>query len=123
MSAAPRRGVAVPVDLELMRETAALLVTPDALAVELPPAARELDAVIGRLRGHLELILGEVEAAARALPESSVRRYCASACVDEARGKLGARPTPRYGGEPGHARRLARSLNTLCDLYEKLITG
>ncbi|MEU0738327.1 DUF6415 family natural product biosynthesis protein [Streptomyces sp. NPDC006134] len=120
MSTARQHSETAPVDLELMRETASLLVTPDALAVELPPAARELDAVTARLRGHLELLVREVEAAACDLPDSSIRKYCALACAGEARGKLRTEPTPRYGGELGHARRLARVLNTLCDHYEEL---
>ncbi|MFI2374432.1 DUF6415 family natural product biosynthesis protein [Streptomyces sp. NPDC018964] len=29
-------------------------------------------------------------------------------------------PSPRFGGAPGYARRLARALNALCDHYEAL---
>ncbi|MFG2887502.1 DUF6415 family natural product biosynthesis protein [Streptomyces sp. NPDC048297] len=43
---------------------------------------------------------------------------CASACIGEARRKLSAGPSPRYGGDIGHARRLARVLRALCDHYE-----
>ncbi|MEU9518271.1 DUF6415 family natural product biosynthesis protein [Streptomyces sp. NPDC048224] len=107
-----------PPDLGAMRETAGILLEPDAAPVALPPADGELAALTATLRGHLELLIPEVEHALRRLPEDSIPRYCALACIGEARGKLGATPSRRYGGDAGHARRLARVLRALCDHHE-----
>ena len=74
------------------------------------------------LRVHLELLALEVEAAAGNLDKESIPRYCALACVGEARGKLSAEPRPGPGGDVAYARRLARVLNALCDHYETLGT-
>jgi hypothetical protein len=68
----------------------------------------------------MELIGPEVEAAAGKLPEDDIPRYCALACVGEARGKLRAVPARGAAGAQSHARRLARSLAALCDHYEAL---
>ncbi|MFH8342021.1 DUF6415 family natural product biosynthesis protein [Streptomyces sp. AM6-12] len=107
-----------PVDIATMRETAA-----QALGIEdetdAPlPAPEALDTLIGQLRGHLEMLIPEVEKELAQLPKESSRRYCASACVGEARGKLAARPAPRPDGEVEYARRLARILRALLDHFE-----
>ncbi|SED83601.1 hypothetical protein SAMN04490357_6005 [Streptomyces misionensis] len=107
-----------PLDIAFMRETAALLLGPEREPSALPPVPADVDTLILALRGHLELLIPEVEQRARQLPKDSAVRYCANACVGEARGKLQAGPSPRYGGEAGHARRLARVLRALCDHYE-----
>lgn len=101
-----------------MRETAAILLDPDAAA--LAPAPADLDTLMLRMRGHLELLAPEVAQAAERLDEGSIPRYTALGCVWEARSRLEAEPSPRTGGAVGHARRLARVLNALCDQYEKL---
>jgi hypothetical protein len=101
-----------------MRETVQILLDPDAVA--LPPTADELETLTQMVRGHLELLIPEVEQCVRRLKKDSIPRYCALACVSEARGKLRAEPNRRFGGEVGHARRLARTLNALCDHYENL---
>ena len=67
------------VDVETMRETTALLLGPDDERDALPPAVAELDTLTAMLRGHLALLIPEVEAKARQLPKDSVRRYCAVA--------------------------------------------
>ncbi|MGI5457856.1 DUF6415 family natural product biosynthesis protein [Streptomyces sp. CA-249302] len=113
-----RRQVDRP-DITVMRETVRILLDPDAVA--LPPAADEVETLTQMLRGHLELLIPEVEQSATLLKKDSIPRYCALACVGEARGKLRAEPTRRFGAEVGYARRLARALNALCDHYENLV--
>ncbi|MEU9412436.1 DUF6415 family natural product biosynthesis protein [Streptomyces sp. NPDC048281] len=109
-----------PVDITTMRETAdGLLGTDDGPGV-LPPSSPELRLLTSVLRGHLDLFVPEVEGQVHRLSEDGVLRYCALACVGEARRKLSAEPRRRYGGEVGHARRLARVLRALCDQYEAL---
>ncbi|WP_053912492.1 DUF6415 family natural product biosynthesis protein [Streptomyces sp. SCSIO 75703] len=120
MNAVERDEATEPLDLLLMRRTVAILLDPDAVAEALPPAGAELNAVTGLLRGQLQLLVPEVERLAGQLPVESVPRYCALACVGEARERLRARPAPRHGGSLGRARRLARTLNALCDHYEAL---
>ncbi|AYD81633.1 hypothetical protein SEA_KROMP_32 [Streptomyces phage Kromp] len=109
-----------PPDLAIMRETANLLLGPDAAPDVLPPADEEAAAHTGALRGHLELLIPELERQVARLPRESIPRYCALACIGEARGKLRAKPSRRYGGDVGYARRLARVLRALCDHYETL---
>ncbi|GAA3767301.1 DUF6415 family natural product biosynthesis protein [Streptomyces chiangmaiensis] len=85
----------VPVDLETMRETVDRLLDPDAVPEVLPPAADELETLTLQMRGHLELLIPEVEQAAARLSSDSIPRYCALACVGEARDRL--RAAPRAG--------------------------
>ncbi|MFI9170501.1 DUF6415 family natural product biosynthesis protein [Streptomyces lincolnensis] len=109
-----------PPDVETMREVIDRLLDPDAVPETLPPAPGELETLTVQIRGHLALLLPEVEEAARKLPRQSIPRFCALACVGEARERLRAEPTPRFGGIPGHARRLARTLNAVVDHWEAL---
>lgn len=109
-----------PACVATMRETAQLILAPDAAPDALPAGAAELDTLTATLRGHLELLAPEVERAAGRLPKGSIPRFCAQACVGEARGKLRAEPKPGLSGAVAHARRLARVLNALCDHYEAL---
>ncbi|MGW1039314.1 DUF6415 family natural product biosynthesis protein [Streptomyces sp. NPDC002547] len=125
-----RHGTAEPqtaeaeVDLrskvETMRQTAGKLLAPHAAPDALPPTATELETLTLEVRGHLALLMPEVEEAAGRLPSESIPRYCALACIGEARQKLGEQPSPAPGGAAAHARRLARSLNALVDHYESL---
>lgn len=110
-----------PVDLHLMRETAQILLGSDAAPDVKPPTADKLDTLTRTLRGHLELLAPEVEQAASRLDRESIPRYCARACVVEARGKLRAQPGPGLSGAAAYARRLARTLNALCNHYEGLL--
>ncbi|WP_406100795.1 DUF6415 family natural product biosynthesis protein [Streptomyces canus] len=109
-----------PPDIDTMREIVDRLLDPDAVPQALPPAPGELETLTLQLRGHLELLLPEVEETAKRLPRQSIPRYCALACIGEARERLRSEPTRRYGGPAGHARRLARTLNALCDHWEAL---
>ncbi|MFI5792305.1 DUF6415 family natural product biosynthesis protein [Streptomyces sp. NPDC051677] len=111
---------APPVDLAVMRETVEIVLNPDAAPEALSLPADEMVTLTRTLRGHLELLIPVVEQAAGKLGKESVPRYCALACVGEARGKLRAGPDTRLGGDIGHARRLARVLNALCDHHEKI---
>ncbi|MEV2195527.1 DUF6415 family natural product biosynthesis protein [Streptomyces phaeochromogenes] len=110
----------LPTDLSLMRETAQILLGPDAAPDVLPPSTDELDTLTRTLRGHVELLAPEVEQVARRLDKESIPRYCALACVEEVRGKLGAQPRPGLGGAAAYARRLARVLIALCDHHDNL---
>ncbi|MET7477839.1 DUF6415 family natural product biosynthesis protein [Streptomyces sp. NPDC005648] len=105
-------------DITVMRETVQILLDPD--AVVLPPTADELETLTQTVRGHLELLIPEVEQAVMLLKKDSIPRFCALACVGEARGRLRTGPSRRFGAEVGYARRLARALNALCDHYESL---
>lgn len=107
-----------PVDIATMRETIEyVLGRPE--DAEVPPSApTDVETLTALLRGHLELLIPEVARRAARLPKDSVPRYCALACIGEARRKLSTGPSPRYGGPTGHARRLARVLRALCDHYE-----
>ncbi|SHI69194.1 DUF6415 family natural product biosynthesis protein [Streptomyces sp. 3214.6] len=109
--------LADPPDIATMRETARILLDPDAIA--LAPAGPELATLTRTVRGHLELLIPMVERAAGSLERESARRYCALACLGEARGKLRAEPSRASDGALLHARKLARVLNALCDHYEK----
>lgn len=67
------------------------------------------------LRGHMQLIIPEIEQAAEKLPADDIPRYCALACVGEARARLNARPGLMPYDPVAHVRRLGRSLPALCD--------
>ncbi|MFF9097544.1 DUF6415 family natural product biosynthesis protein [Streptomyces sp. NPDC014802] len=118
MNATLDSSTSAPVDVATMRATAAQLLGPEDGREMPPPAPEDLAAVTALLRGQLELLIPEVETKAARLAKNSVARYCALACIGEARRKLSQQATPRYGGEAGHARRLARVLRALCDHYE-----
>ncbi|WP_307671763.1 DUF6415 family natural product biosynthesis protein [Streptomyces sp. V4I2] len=99
-----------------MRRTISQLMDPDAQL----PVGEALDLVQQVLRGHMQLIIPEVEQAARQRDKEDVSRYCALACVGEARGRLRAVARPGEHGALAYARRLARSLAALCDHHEAL---
>ncbi|MGV4989178.1 DUF6415 family natural product biosynthesis protein [Streptomyces sp. NRAIS4] len=109
-----------PLDIGTIRETAAILLGPDDVPDVLPPDPCELDTLTAMLRGHMELLIPEVEAKAGRLPRDSAPRYCALACVGEARRKLrlgdGCTPPVRVAV----SRKLARCVKALCDHYENL---
>lgn len=109
-----------PLDIELMRETVNRLLDPDAVPEALPLSREDLETLTATVRGHIQLLAPEVEAAARKLKAGSIHRYTVLSSVWEAESRLEAEPSPRYGGPAYHARRLARALNALCDHYENL---
>lgn len=118
--AAPAGRTELPPDIATMRAVIDRLLDPDAAPEALPAAGAELDTLTLQVRGHLALLLPEVEQTAKRLSRESIPRYCALACIGEARERLRSKPTARYGGPPGYARRLARALNALCDHWEAL---
>ena len=107
---------ALPLDIVTMRASANRLL----VDVVEPLSAEDVDTLIGTLQGHLGLLIPEVGMAAERQPKGNVLRYCALACVGEARGKLRVEQRPGYSSHIAHARRLSHSLNALCDHYEKL---
>ncbi|MEU3896641.1 DUF6415 family natural product biosynthesis protein [Streptomyces sp. NPDC045251] len=107
----------VPVDLEKTRETVRALLNADGGPVLPEPPDTHVTVLTELLRGHLEVMVREVETAAGKLPDT-IPRYCALACIGEARGKLRAAPAARPGGAVAYARRLARVLAALCDHHE-----
>lgn len=109
-----------PVDVTKMRETVRLLLLPEGSPLAPPPSGAELETLTETLRGHLAMLIPEVEQAIEQLTKDSIARHCALACLGDARLRLRAEPSPRYNGPIGHARRLARALNALCDHHEQL---
>ncbi|MEU4168838.1 DUF6415 family natural product biosynthesis protein [Streptomyces sp. NPDC026665] len=115
MTAETRDDLAV-VDVVGARQTVALLLPlPDE-----PPAGLDVDALTQTLREHMDRLIPEIERWAGRLHRDDVPRYCALACVGEARGKLRASPNSGPGGDLAYARKLARSLTALCDHFETL---
>lgn len=104
------------VDVLVMRQTIALVLPAED---ELPPGL-DIDSFTTTLRGHMQLIVPEVESKALALDKEDIPRYCALACVGEANGKLRARAGQGAYAALVFARKLARSLAALCDHYETL---
>lgn len=107
---------APPLDIDTMRHTISQLMDPN---VQLP-VGEALDLVQQTLRGHMQLLIPEVEHLAWQRDKEDVPRYCALACVGEARGKLRTPAKPGEYGALTHTRRLARSLAALCDHHEAL---
>jgi hypothetical protein len=106
-------------DLTTMRETVRSLLANDAPEL----SADEIDTLTITLRGHIELLAPEVQGIADRLPKDDIPRYCALACIGEARGKLRAAPGAGAYGAVAYAEKLARVLNALCDHYENLGRG
>ncbi|MEU9641336.1 DUF6415 family natural product biosynthesis protein [Streptomyces sp. NPDC048188] len=102
-----------PPDLEMMRETARLVMLMDD-GGELPDGEGLVTFAL-TLRGMLAVLVPEVEARARPLPADDVPRACALACVGEARMRERLEDV-----RPAVVVRLARSVNALCDHYKVL---
>nr|WP_145486575.1 MULTISPECIES: DUF6415 family natural product biosynthesis protein [Streptomyces] len=106
------------VDTATMRHVVSLALGSEGQADAPPPAPEKLGTLIFVLRDHLVQLIPEVEKKLGQLPRESSGRYCASACVGEAHGKLQAGPARGPNGEVGYARRLARVLRALLDHFE-----
>lgn len=117
MNVTGRPTAALPVDLEEMRETVSALLHPGGGPVLPEPPDPHVAVLTELLRGQLEVMVREVGTVAGRLPDT-IPRYCALACVGEARGKLRAAPAAGPGGAVAYARRLARVLAALCDHHE-----
>lgn len=85
------------------------------------PQPDELDTLGATLRGHIQVLIPDVERLAGRAPKDSVPRICALACVGEATRKLrlgdGA---PVLAVRVAVVQKLARSVGALCDHYENL---
>lgn len=104
-----------PPDVATMRAAVLRLFTESA-----PPPPRVLETLTLQVRGHIELLIPEVQGIADRLPKDDIPRYCALACLGEARRKLTLEARPGPAGALANARRLARVLAALCDHYENL---
>jgi hypothetical protein len=87
------------------------------------PGAEELETLTLQLRGHIQLLIPEVEAAALRLPKDNIPRACALACIGESRMKLRLGAGNNNSVRMAVAVKLARSVNALCDHYENLSTS
>lgn len=106
---APSPAEQDPADIETMRATIARALTPE-------NPAEETREVLALLHGEIALMLPELEAGIARLPKNDGARYCALACVGEARMKLRASSAPVE--DDARARSLARTLAALCDHHE-----
>ncbi len=112
----PEVTSAPPVDIASMRMSVAQVLPPD-----VTPTDRDtLETLTSMLRGHMQLLVPEIEQAAAGLPDDDVPRYCALLCIREACGKLSALPGLLPYDAVAYARKLGRSLLALCDHYEAL---
>ncbi|MEU6224756.1 DUF6415 family natural product biosynthesis protein [Streptomyces sp. NPDC047042] len=110
-------NASLPVDIEIMRASAGRLLAPDATV----PSAQELETLMLMLKGHLALVIPEVERAAAGPDDDyDLARVCAWTAVTESRRKLRIEPRPSLSSHIAYARRLSRSLKALCDHYETL---
>lgn len=82
------------------------------------PGADEVELLLLQMRGHMQLLIPDIEQAAARLPHDDVPRYCALACVGEARGKLSPYAHPSL--DLSYAAKMARTLGALCDHHENL---
>ncbi|MFJ9714758.1 DUF6415 family natural product biosynthesis protein [Streptomyces sp. NPDC101213] len=105
-----------PPDIATMRATVRRLLAADAE----PPAPDELSTLALLLRGHINVLIPSVAAAALRLPKDDVPRACAMACVGEARMRLRLGDGDTDTVRTAVAVRLARSVNALADHYETL---
>ncbi|GEC09928.1 hypothetical protein SSP24_75830 [Streptomyces spinoverrucosus] len=105
-------NTSLPIDTGTMRATAHRLLADDAE----PPTPEQLETLTLQLRGHIDLLMPEVETAALRLPRYYPPRDSALTSVWVARRQLSAGPPP---GAVEH-RELAYCLSALCDRYEEL---
>jgi hypothetical protein len=82
----------------------------------------ELETLRLQLRGHIALLIPEVEQAVSLLPRGDRRRERALTCAGEARMRLRLGPGNTLAVRYSVLHRLARSVRVLCDCYD-LHTG
>lgn len=105
-----------PLDIATMRATVAQLLAADA---ELP-SRDELETLTLQLRGHLMLLIPEIDDLVARLPSGEVPGKLAQAGVGEARRRLDELPGSNLPRAVAHAQRLARSVEALCTHWERL---
>ncbi|MET8824806.1 DUF6415 family natural product biosynthesis protein [Streptomyces sp. NPDC004610] len=106
-----------PLDITTMRRAVQRLLGPAAD----PPGEHDIDTLTLQLRGHIMLVIPEIERLAATLPAEDIPRACAVEGVAEARRRLDAQPRSTVlPAGIAHAQRLARSVRALCDHYETL---
>ncbi|MGW4876523.1 DUF6415 family natural product biosynthesis protein [Streptomyces sp. NPDC004262] len=105
-----------PPDIATMRAT-----VKRALSLAAPPTAMDITLLLGQLRGHLEVMLEEVEPLA-VMHADTMPGALALACLAEGRRKLeaGAQVRPAVSSRLAYARRLARVLDALCSHHRNL---
>ncbi|OIJ64338.1 DUF6415 family natural product biosynthesis protein [Streptomyces mangrovisoli] len=105
-------------DIETMRDsvTRALVDMPALPA----PDAEALDTLAATLRGHVVVLVPEVEALAAQRPEGDVPGRVALACVEEARRKLRVRDGHTVQARLTTVQKLGRVVKALCDHFETL---
>lgn len=106
----------LPVDVTTMRTLVARLLD----ANTEPPSDDELRTLTLQLRGHLMLLIPEVEDRTRGRAADDAVRVRALAGVGEARRRLDQLPGRNLIGEIKHAQALARSVRALCNHLENL---
>lgn len=105
-----------PLDVDTMRAATRQLLAADAAL----PAYEELETLMLQLRGHIMLLIPEVETLAFERPKDDVPRACALACIGESRIRLDHTPGGTLPAAIAHGQRLARSVNALLDHLEGL---
>ena len=105
-----------PLDIATMRECANRMLATDAPL----PSWDELRTVTLKLRGHLMLLIPEVEDLVGRRPHGALPGTVARAGVGEARRRLDELPGPTLPRAVSHAQRLARSVEALCRHLERL---
>ena len=108
-----------PLDIAAMRKTAAPTLDTGAAL----PRYDDLQDTVLLLRGHLNLLVPEIEGLARALPDGHPMRAPALVAAAHARVQLDAGPGPGLVSAANHAKALARHLRTLCGHYETFSTA
>ncbi|MEW2634683.1 DUF6415 family natural product biosynthesis protein [Streptomyces sp. NPDC048389] len=106
-----------PVDIATMRETVRRLY---AYGVTESSPLEDLDDITEALRGHVRLMVPELRALVRSQPAGDVTAQIAEVGADEAWRRLNT--TPGFGPDAAYrrARKLAMSVQSLCDHYETL---
>lgn len=118
-AAAPSTAVHAPtdpLDIETMRASVRRALGSAPSEIE----ARQMDVLALALRGHMEVLIPEVEALAGRQPKDSIPRHCALACVGEARRKLRIGNGLTMPVRGAVVQKPARSVNALADHYENL---
>ncbi|GHE38079.1 DUF6415 family natural product biosynthesis protein [Streptomyces capitiformicae] len=106
----------LPLDIEAMRATTERLLSEDAES----PTTEELDGLALLYRGHLALLIPEIERAVCRLPNESRLKARALGGVSEARSRLGIKPCRAPARKAILTERLARSVMCLLGHLEEL---